>query len=87
MEFGQGNTVLEAHPEMAFREIRESKTKGLWFKKRPKTLFRDASLGAEMQTPFVNESSFVPSISVVKWVEWPRISCGGGRKGPGFGSV
>jgi hypothetical protein len=36
---------LEAHPERAFWEIRASKTKGLWFKKRPKTLFPDASLG------------------------------------------
>ena len=35
---------LEAHPERAFWEIRASKTKGLWFKKRPKTLFPDASL-------------------------------------------
>jgi hypothetical protein len=38
--------LLEAHPERAFWEIRASKTKGLWFKKRPKTLFPDASLGS-----------------------------------------
>ena len=38
--------LLEAHPERAFWEIRASKTKGLWFKKRPKTLFPDASLAA-----------------------------------------
>ena len=37
-------SILEAHPERAFWEIRASKTKGLWFKKRPKTLFPDASL-------------------------------------------
>jgi len=41
---------LEAHPERAFWEIRASKTKGLWFKKRPKTLFPDASLVSRSQT-------------------------------------
>jgi hypothetical protein len=43
---GRERALLEAHPERAFWEIRASKTKGLWFKKRPKTLFPDASLGA-----------------------------------------
>jgi hypothetical protein len=41
---------LEAHPERAFWEIRASKTKGLWFKKRPKTLFPDASLEIRPET-------------------------------------
>jgi len=44
--------ILEAHPERAFWEIRASKTKGLWFKKRPKTLFPDASLEAHPERAF-----------------------------------
>jgi hypothetical protein len=54
-------TRLEAHPERAFWEIRASKTKGLWFKKRPKTLFPDASLGIIM-SHFMCEFYFLSNL-------------------------